>query len=296
MTLPWYENAIGHFLAGVTLSLADRAVSENATRHSERRMQDKLEEITALEYLVDNSDNLTIQHGREYAEAVINARSYFERQGISSESKQNENFVKCALRKTRNLVNHLYRGHERINNLPLGNKLVAAFMTEFTFDVIPTISQAIFAVGNGISALSRDLYQGPALFAGLQTGKGFLKMKDYIIRSKEEKELDSIGKDLTTDGKLLEIVRRYSPTRELRLKTVVATVENPKQLSQETTYSAADIGEKVAGAVGDTVGAIEESVSSGLSAIKERLTARKKARKDEEEARKAELRKKYDNY
>ncbi|MBI5804104.1 hypothetical protein HY450_02580 [Candidatus Pacearchaeota archaeon] len=298
MALPWYEIAFGHAMAGFTVALADRAFSENAKRRTEKRIQNKMEEVTALEYLLGHSSDV-VKSDREYSNNIIRARNYFEREGVSSEiSTNDESHSRYISKKIKKAVNHLRRGHEKVNNLSWSKKLTAGFGIEFFFDSIEVITQSIYGVGNGIIALGRTPYQAVSFFVGMQTGKGFLYVKDTFVKSGEEKELDSIGRELTADGKLLDIVRNYSPTRDLQVKMTDAEVAETKELptSDKESYDATQLGKRIGDSLGDAAESVGRGLSSGINTLKERINARRQAAKDEEEKRKQDLKKRYEDY
>ena len=303
MTLPWYENAIGHFFAGITISLADRAFSGNARRHAGERIESKLGEVTALEYIVRNSGDVSsLGREGEYTESVMRARNYFARRGIDCTNEPNS---KGSLRylsgKFGKVVAHLRRGHEKINNLPVGNKLLTAFGIELALDATVVATHAVYGTGNSLHALGLTPVQTLALFGGMQTGKCMLYIRDSFVKSKEEKELDLIGRELTDDGKLLELVRNYSPTRDIEVRLVesivLESVDVPeKLLEHKPGYSADEIGRKVGDTIGDVAGATRKGIGSAIDAIRERLATGKQAKEDEDERRKSELAKRYEKY
>lgn len=301
MALPWYENALISLGAGISLAFADRFFSENSTKNTSLRMERKMQEVTALEYLVENSDEADLQGTREYSESVVKARNYFERQGIQCDNVPTyEGLGRRISRKTRNAINHLRRGHERVNNLPWRGKLMAAYTPVFAIDVAHVAANAVTGHGNQIGIFASDLYQLPSLVIGLEIGRGYLWLKDKFVRSREEKELDSIGEDLTKDGKLLELVKNYAPTRELQVRVIDSEVVNPKALpssdAQKRSYDATEIGQKVGDFVGDASAAVGRGLSSAYSSIVERSRKRKEAAEAAAEAERARLRKQYDQY
>jgi hypothetical protein len=300
MSLPWYENALGHFAAGITLSFADRAFSENARRKTDERVEKKMQEVTSLQYLVDHASHPDSASNREYGEAINDARSFFQRKGMRVDSEQrNENPFRYIGRKIVNGINHCRSKYERINNLPWSTKLVTAFGGELALDLMVVATQAIYGMGNGMGALARTPIQTVSLWAGMQTGKGTLYMKDLFVKSKEEKELDSIGRELIADGKLLEVVRNYSSTRGLEVKVIEAEVVEPKELpagEEKAGYTAAQVGEKVGTKLADAADGVRNGLSAGLQALRERREARKQAQQAEEEARRKKLSERYKDY
>ncbi len=290
MSLPWYDYVLGHYLGGITLSIADRTFSENSKRNTSKRLEKKLGEVEALEYLVTN-DNL---ESIEYADAVRKAKNYFDRESISYESSyENIGLMKRLAKKTSKFVGNITGNHERINNLSTGKKYVASLGICLGLDAIIVVSQATMGIGNAFSAAALTLPEAVAMSLGMQTGKAFLYVKDMFTRSKEEKELDSLSRELTEDGKLLQIVKDYSQTSKLEPKCLENTIDEQKQLPK---YYSSDIGTKVGSTIVNTAENISGAVSSGIDAIKNRMRERRKTREDEEKARREALKKPYENY
>ncbi len=303
MNITWTESALEHYIGGITISLADRAFSEGAKRKTDQRIQRKVEEVEALEFLVDNSTDESVRDSRKYNDAVVKARNYFQKQGIKCEPRidAHEGNISYAIRKISNGLNHFRQSHEKLNNLHWDSKLIAAFGTELVLDLGVVVTHAIYGVGNSISALSRTPIQTLALWSGLYTGRGILYVKDLFVKSKEEKELDEIGRDLTADNKLLQIVKGYAPTKDLVVEVVSVRAlnsdEEQKMLpSEEDTNDSGNLGEKVGKGLVNTYEGVEDGVRSGIDVIRKRMEERNKVREDAEKLRLEELRSKYKDY
>ena len=217
--IPMYQEMIGHFFAGIGIAFADRSFSKNSSRHTEKRKNEKLEQVTSMHYLVETEskeDKDVIRQSKEYFDAVKNAKGYFEDKGIAVKPAEYSGFIEKYIKGP---VIYLSEnlGREKINNLGIRHKLVVAFGLEFLADAGVALSSIFFGKGNMISAVGDSLYQAPCLFAGLLTGNSILKIKDMFYRSNEEKDLDSMAKELTEDGKLLEIIKSYSSTEHLEI-------------------------------------------------------------------------------
>ena len=284
MDLPLYQEAVCHFLSGIALSLADRLFSKNAKRHTKERVEGKLEQVTALHDLVEaeqRDDRVERRKGREYFEAVMRARGHFKERGkkvgrLGEEGRMSgiaDFFRFC-------------KESERINNLPLGEKLATSFGVEFVIDALVAVVQIMGGKVNALMALGESLYQGPSLFVGLLAGKGILSFKD-LFRSKEEKELDDMAEELTRDGKLLELVRNYSPTEGLEPADRLPEKEEGGEAEEGTREGR----EEPAGKAGLT-----ERFREGLDEIRKRLRERERKRAEEEEKRRKELGEKYEDY
>ena len=292
MSLPWYEQATLHFLSGVSISLCDRLFSKNAKRHTQERTTRKLEQVTALQYLAETeprADRVEASQNREYFDAVLKAKEYFMENGVSF--RETSHGVKDLAERVSEAAS-FYRNHERFNNLPSGKKLAAAFGLELLGDFGVFLSQVTTGYGDGLVSFGETIYQGPSLFLGLQLGKGVLYVKDLLMKSKEEKELDKITKQLTEDGKLLSIVTRYSPTKYIEVHEV-----EQKQLPEaKDRISATEIGDKVGETIANTAQGIGRGIGAGIGAIRERIEAGKRKEQEAEEERKKALSDKYKDY
>jgi hypothetical protein len=274
MTMPWYENAAAHFLAGITISFGDRLFSKNAKRHTEERVSRKLDQVQALEYLVDQKDTET----PEYFKNIMKAREYFMERGKSVKSGEMTRAEKVAEKVS------FYRSYERLNNLSVKSKLAAAFGLELIADATVAVSQIVEGVGNAITALANTLYQGPFMFLGLETGRGILYLKD-LWKTKDEKELDDVAKELTKDKKLLETVRNYSRTRNLKVYEPKALPDVGHEKTLKPQVSSAEIGARAQEKLAYVTDGVKDAVGGFLAARRARIEAMKK---QEEDARKAE--------
>jgi len=296
MDVPMYQEAIAHYFSGVAISFGDRMFSKNAKKHTERRMGDKLKGVEALQYLTEVGLNTeaeirTAMTTKEYRDAIRNAREYFRSNSVDVGREPNRG-VRGLAAKIPELIAQ-YKDSERINPLSIRRKLAAAFGLEFLLDASVAVSQVFWGKGNAITAIGESLYQGPCMFAGFATGRGLLYIKDGLFRSKEEKELDKIAKELTKDGRLLEIVKGYSPTEKVKViegKIVeskpIAMLKEPQEIATNTDGGdRPSILEKVAGTVNERIGKLRSSIEE-----------RKRRKAEEEEKRRTELRSKYDRY
>ena len=295
MDLPLYQEAIGHFLSGVSIAFADRYFSNNSnnTSKTEERKRTKVEQVKALDFLLQAETNRTNSvHDREYCDAVIKAKDYFKTKGTSTSKK--EEGIKGHLRTLANLFSI---SNERVNNLGIKRQLGVSFALEFIADAAVGVSQITLGYGNGIVALGESMYQAPSLLFGLQTGRALLYCRD-MLRSKEEKELDSLGKQLTADGKVLELVRTYSV--ETILPKVKAKEDSPEEkgkgLQLTINVDPAELGAKAGKAVVSAVSGASKVASSAIEQIKNSMDARRKANETAEEQRRADLRKPYEKY
>jgi len=315
MSLPNYENALMTYLAGITFSFTDRLFSKNAKRFTEERVAGKEERIKALDYLFEtekSSDRIDAIVSKKYYDAVLKAREHFEDNGISFESD-----TKGLRGKFGRIAENIryYKDHERVNNLKRGKQFAFACGLEFLADFGVLFSQITLGVGHIGRAFVHTLYQGPALFFGMQTGKGILYAKDLISKSKYEKKLDKLAAELTADGKLLQIVENYSPTAQLKVveARVIEGTEQVLESGTEQLPAKADssfgekataLGEKVGTSVAETVEGIGKGVGAGIDAIIDKYTKRKaakaeaekQAREEADEERRQKTKKALDGY
>ncbi|VVB78984.1 Uncharacterised protein [uncultured archaeon] len=287
--MTWYNEASAHFLAGVSITIGDRLFSRNAARYTEQRVKDKLAEVEALEYIANNSVESNSSEER-FCDSVMKARDYFTRNGISSEPKTQSFYARV-----KDTVES-YKEDERINNLSWRGKLTAAFGLEFLGDIGVVASSLLTGKGDGVVAFGETFYQAPSLWAGFQVGRGLVYAKDVITRSRDEKDLDKMAKELTADGKLLEIIRNYSPTAKIEItpEVIEANVcaDGTDIKSDSEAKPVNNYGEKIA----DAVESVGNTFSSAVDALRKRRQSRIQAEKDARDKERADLRSKYDKY
>lgn len=286
MDMPMYQEAIAHFMTGVAVSFADRATSENAKRHTETRKKNKLKELSSLNYLLATDQmegSEETKKSQQYYDAIANAREYFRMEPM--DDPQAGEVMSFVSRVKQTISNYIR--NERINELPLSKKLMAAFGIEFIADAGVAFSQIAFGKGNGLVAVGESLYQGPSLFLGLVTGKGLLYAKG-MFRSKQEKELDRLAGELTADGKLAEIVKSYLPENyQAPAKVGIYTYEQP---------GIEHFKEKVIGKIRDAEGRGKGLVADVRRVLIEDPAARRKEKEDAEKKRREDIKKRYGDY
>jgi hypothetical protein len=288
MHVPWYDDVAAHFLSGVAIAFADRSFSGNAKRYTKERIENKLNQVASLQYLAESQKNSNLQEiavGKEYFNAVLKSREYFLNKGVYSKTPSHGGLLGVIERTTEKIRNK--QKIERVNTLSASQKLAFALGVEFFGDALVGISQVTVGLGNGIAALGKSVYQTPALYLGLQTGRGMLYLKD-MFRTKEEKDLDGMASELTSDGKLLELVRSYSPTSSI-----------PQPETEKTEKKEGSI-EKTAETAGNMIADSAEKVVNGLglgiNAIKAKIKKNMEEKAAALEQKKKNLRGKYDNY
>jgi hypothetical protein len=292
MHVPWYDDVAAHFLSGVAIALADRSFSGNAKRYTKERIDNKLTQVASLQYLAESQQKPNfsdLYNSKEYFDAVMKSREYFLNKGVYSKTPNHGGLLGLIEKTTEKFRNS--SKIERVNTLSASSKLAFALGVEFFGDALVGISQITIGLGNGIAALGKSVYQTPALYLGLQTGRGMLYLKD-MFRTKEEKDLDGMAKELTGDGKLLEIVRSYSPTSSLPGASETRETEKVAKegISIEKTIEGAG------NVLADGAEKVYEGLGLGVNAIKARIKKRMEDKAAEEEQRKKNLRGKYDNY
>lgn len=286
-----------HFVAGIGASMLDRRFSRNAKSNTERRIEEKTRQVAALDYIrgVQSNPDKEAVKSRDYLEAIVAAKSYFRTEGKQTE-KGIVGFVKETLETARSYS-------ERFNNLKWDRKLLAAYATEFAGDLVVGASQSLVGVGSFVASLGKTTYQGAALWLGMQAGKYIiLAPKDYFTKSKEEKALDEMAREITSDGKLLDIVRSYKATAAVEVPKTENAEANADVKSNVAGY-AGEIGAKAKEQASVIAGKVAGGVKSGFNAVlsevrklAEQRAAAANAKKEEQEKQKAEWRKRYDNY
>lgn len=288
MDVPLYQEAINHFLAGIALSAADRYFSGNATRRTSERMERKLEQLAALEFLGDSekSEEADVKQSPEYLGAIAHARDYFKANGKRASLFRKDGGLSELPARLSESYN-FQRDNERINNQPISNKFGIAFGLEFLADGIVAVTQTLFGAGNTLSALGESLYQGPAMFGGFLVGKTGLWFKD-LFRSKDEKEADELAKALTKDGKILAMVREYNPVECIEVQEALSVDNFGKRSNQALTLGVETVLGKI-----KTAGLGAGKIYDGLST---RIRERREEKKAEEARKREELRSRYENY
>ena len=290
-------NAIATFLTGVGLSFTDRLYSQNAKRFSQARLEKKAEHVNALNYLAEkeqSADRAEIILSREYFDNVLKAREYFENTG-----KQNS--IKSRFKQVATKITNYSTSPELINNLSSGSKFALAWGIELVYDGVILGMQTLAGIGHFGRAFAHTLYQSPCFFAGIWLGGQALYLKD-LRKSRDEKDLDQIAKELTVDGKLLEIVKNYSPTAKLKVVQSRVVEKEPKELPEGTqaAYSpaekASNLGERVGTKIADTAEGVGKNVMEGIDTIKQRLEERKAAKEEQERLADEERRKKSEDF
>jgi len=262
MSLPIYADALAQYGAGIALSFADRKLSVNAKNNVKRRLDRKLGQLEALNYLNTQEQSET----PEYAKNVELARQYFAEHGRSIKP------VNADLAEKVETAVDYYRTNERLNRNTAAKNFALAYGLELIVDAGVFVSQVTTGVGDVVTALMHTAYQGLALGAGIQTGIGVLYFKDIITRSKQEREIDKESKGLTSDGKILNIVSHYVP------KVMDITKETEK-----SSIDYAQLGTKAGEAIANAAEKAGQIVSTGFDALKDGLTAKKRAEEAEKQ-------------
>ncbi|MDD5192042.1 MAG: hypothetical protein PHH54_01615 [Candidatus Nanoarchaeia archaeon] len=296
MTFTWYENLIANYVAGIGFSFTDRLFSENAKRFTKERLEKKLAQTEALNYLVNTEQNTS---SKDYFSAIMKSKEYFEQNGISFENNE-QTGAKGLVNRITEKVKY-FKNHERINKLKTGKQFALAYGMQVAADAGVFLSQISLGYGHIGRAFALTPFQGLALFGGMLTGKGILYAKDRISSvwsksSKDEKELDSMARELTKDNKLLDIVRNYSPTANL--KVIESTEIAPEKSSQteQKQLSSVEIGQKVGQKIVNAAEGVGKSISATISSIRQRIEERNKAEEDRRKALRRDQLKDLDNY
>ena len=269
MNIPIYLDALGHYAAGVGLSFTDRKLSVNSKKNTQARIERKLAQVQALNYLVSNPQ----VESPDFTRNVEVARDYFRETGVSVKPVAQKGF-RGLVDQLGNVISH-YRTNERLNGNTAMKNFAIAYGLELIADGIVITSQIAAGVGNGVSALLCTTYQGLALGAGIQTGAGILYLKDKF-RTKQEKEIDATAKQLVSDGKVLSIVSSYAP--KANIAETDQEAETGDQATQPRDYS--QLGAKAGEALADAAEKARTVVASGIGAIREKMNAKKQAELD----------------
>ena len=294
--MPYYEEAFMHYLGGIVASGVDRVFSKNSARFTQQRIKNKLSRVESLQYIVEHSNPQ--EEDTQFHNHALRAREYFEDEGVSTEREntdfQNPGFLGSVRHAFKNIG--YYRNHERFNNRSLGGKIAAACGFELIGDCFALLGQITIGKGDIAVALGEDSYQIPSFFLGLMTGRGALYIKDFFTVSKEEKELDKIASELASDGKVLEIVRNYSPTAHIVIPEHHNVIDVVPKSDETPKIGYESVGEKVGGKIADTMIGTGRAITSSIDAIRKRIQDRKDEDNAKEEEKRKELRDKFDKY
>lgn len=301
------DDMLLHFGVGVTFAIGDRILSKNSKRYTEKRIEDKTRQVAALDYIrgvQSNPDNKEAVKSRDYLEAILVARSYFKDAGVSAGnySQGFQGFMERVSDKVKSLK--ILNGNEKINprlsKKAFGENLKKAYLIELAADGLYAGTMlAAGAGGNILTAFTSTTWQGAGFFVGLEAGK--LGVWLFTRRSKEEKAFDEMAREITSDGKLLDIVRNYSAT------AAVEVPKTPETEGQTAEGKAGDYATELGRKAGEHASAIAGKVSGGvklgfnavLSEVRrlaEQRAAAANATKEAQEKQKAEWRAKYDKY
>jgi len=268
--------SVVNFGAGVALSLTDRRFSINARKRTEERLETKLRQVDALDYLAKTAETST----QEYTQNVLLARDYFAEHEIKVKAKSE----KGGWDKFTDMIS-FYKNHERLNNLGWKQKLAIAYGANLAGDIAIAATAGLAVAGPALLATS---YEGLCLFAGMQVGKIFRS------RTAEEKQLDKMAKELTQDGKILSIATHYSPTANLNVPEQKKAPTEKTVERKPIDYS--QIGAKAGTVIADAAGKAGNVVNSGIAAIRKSLEDKRNARVAQEEQHKKALRDRYKDY
>ncbi len=297
MTMPWYEEAFMHYLGGIVASGVDRVFSKNSGRFAQQRIKDKLSEVESLQYIVQNHSN-TAEEYPEFHKHVMGAKKYFEDRGISLD-REDAGFENPGLwERTKQVFKNIgyYKNHERFNNRSLAGKLAAASGFELIGDCFVLLGQMTIGKGDIAVALGEDSYQIPSFYLGLLTGRGVLYVKDFFTVSKDERELDKIANELVSDGKILEIVKNYSPTAYMVIPQAQNIIDVVPEVVEKPKIGYEKVGEEIGGKLADAFTGTGKAITSGINAIRRKFKDRNDKAKAEEERKKKKLRDKYDKF
>ena len=214
----WTYDMAGHYGAGIVLSLADYTAYRLRSK-SEDRIAQKRRCLESIETILNAQDmkNVTGAAGAQeapatpridrdsvqYALNVAEVKRYLTMEDMIREPsifKRLGNYFRSVPR------------HELINPLRWTNTLYFAMTAELAENVVAWDYYTKTVGDSPIAGLARNVYQVPAFFVGLQTGKAIRKPIDWMVKSSEEKKADRMIKNLVLDTPIVQIVTEYDPS------------------------------------------------------------------------------------
>jgi hypothetical protein len=206
----------GHYGAGIVLSLADYTAYRLRSK-SEDRIAQKKRCLESIETILNAQDmkNVTEEtpaipsapkidrESMQYALNVAEVKRYLTMEDMIKEPsifKRLGNYFRSVPR------------HELINPLRWTNTLYFAMTAELAENVVAWDYYTKTVGDSPIGGLARNVYQVPAFFVGLQTGKAIRKPIDWMVKPSDEKKADRMIKDLVLDTPIVQIVTEYEPS------------------------------------------------------------------------------------
>ncbi|MGA1869946.1 MAG: hypothetical protein ACMUJM_15540 [bacterium] len=218
-------DALGHLGGGIVISLLDYATYRIANQQ-EARIARKKECIKSIDVLLEaekqepDIEN-TAEVGKDSVQYALNVeavKEYLNTYGLIKLElpllKKIKGFFKALLY------------NEKINKLTALQKLGVALGAEIIYDSLFGFSYYTHILKQSpIAAISRNLYQIPALFAGLLVGNAIKGILDWISTSKEEKHLTETIKELVKQTPIVDIVVNYQAPENVKEELVMKGIK-----------------------------------------------------------------------
>ncbi len=248
---PLTIQAVGHFGAGVALSLLDRMLSRPRPDSRKQVLARQREGLMMLDYLSGLAQPPATSESRALPaqEEVDEAAAFLRQLAHQGELEWLDTAYERNLDDD-NLLQELatdaksgwaglksWLGHEKLNPLSLGGKLRAAYLLEILADVAVAISAIAWGRGNFIGAIGHSLYQGFAMFLGLATGSIFFKRRDHRAPRRLRKEVKQLQEQLAQNPQALALAQRMVDGERI---WVQALTEPPAALAAEAWHEAED--------------------------------------------------------
>ncbi|MFH0924996.1 MAG: hypothetical protein V1872_05080 [bacterium] len=216
------SDVAAHLGAGLFVAAVDYFTSTR-TRSKNERIEERKRCLGSIDYILDlntmslNSEQngvrrLTIEGDSvEYAQHIETARDYLLRSGKLKIELPLFEKIKYFLK---GLIHE-----EKINNLEWRQKAMFALVIEVFYDSFIGIGYYMHVLKmSPIGELSRNIWQIPAFYIGLEVGNFIKKPIDWLIKTKDERTLEKTIDKLAKETDIVRFILEYQPSEDIRKK------------------------------------------------------------------------------
>lgn len=207
-----------HYAAGLTVSMLDYTTYK-LRNGKEKRIKEKRECLESIERLLDSetgtstgsdntSENVIEKNSKQYATNVESVKDYLRKEGKVK-------FELPLIQKIKDGYRHMVN-NEWLNNMSNKERLGWSIGLEF-IDTAVGFGYYMFVQGESPWAgFAYNAWQIPSFFGGLWTGAVIRKPIDWIMTSKEEREMIKTIDQALKETPILDIVMNYNPSEQVR--------------------------------------------------------------------------------
>jgi hypothetical protein len=255
MTMGWLDrildliaaSAIGHFAAGVALSLGDRLTTRPRPTSRVARLTRRHDALKILAYLRDLEAGTVAAPGPEPAAApdpseMREACEYLRRHVLAGELRLGTDVTAAIdpadgvprgpygpdrdpagpqadgeedlLDRWRERAGDRWQRlrtwlrHEKLNPLGAMAKLRVAYVLVIVADLLEGLGQLVWGRGHFLGALGHSIYQGAALWLGLVIGGFFCRRREHRAPRKLRKAVERLERELEEDPRAMTLLER----------------------------------------------------------------------------------------